>query len=81
VNIYQGNLLEAWYQDWCLYERERLQKLFLAMLDMLMDYCEAPQDYETGRTFGNRILQDDRAREHTPDGKCMGTAARAIGRN
>lgn len=41
VKLYQGDLLEGWYQDWCLYERERLQNMYLAMLDKLMGYCEA----------------------------------------
>jgi DNA-binding SARP family transcriptional activator len=25
VDLYRGDLLEGWYQEWCLYERERLQ--------------------------------------------------------
>jgi len=33
VRLYQGDLLEGWYQDWCLYERERLQQMYLIMLD------------------------------------------------
>ena len=33
VQLYQGPLLEGWYQDWCLLERERLQSMYLAMLD------------------------------------------------
>lgn len=65
VNTYQGDLLEGWYQDWCLYERERLQYLYLAMLDKLMDRCEAREYYEHGLMFGERILQYDRARERT----------------
>ena len=65
VNTYQGDLLEGWYQDWCLYERERLQYLYLAMLDKLMDRCEVQEDYENGLMFGERILQYDRARERT----------------
>jgi hypothetical protein len=27
VNLYCGDLLEGWYQDWCLFERERLQSI------------------------------------------------------
>jgi DNA-binding SARP family transcriptional activator len=65
VSTYQGNLLEGWYQDWCLYERERLQYLCLAMLDKLMDHCEAQEDYENGLLFGEKILKYDRARERT----------------
>ncbi len=65
VNLYRGDLLEGWYQDWCLYERERLQNMYLAMLDKLMGYCEAHSDYENGLIYGARILHQDRARERT----------------
>ena len=65
VDLYQGDLLRGWYQDWCLYERERLQHWHLAMLDKLMDYCEMHHEYETGLAYGARILRYDRARECT----------------
>src|SRR5260370_3113828 len=65
VQLYQGPLLEGWYQDWCLYERERLQSMYLAMLDKLMGYCEVRRDYETGLLYGMRIMCYDRARERT----------------
>lgn len=65
VAIYRGDLLEGWYQDWCLFERERLQNLYLLMLDKLMAYCEDHQQYEAGLEFGERILRLDRAHERT----------------
>src|SRR5207245_6082482 len=65
VQLYQGPLLEGWYQDWCLLERERLQSMYLAMLDKLMSYYEAHSDYETGLLYGMRIMCYDRARERT----------------
>ena len=65
VQLYQGDLLEGWYQDWCLFERERLQNLFLALLDRLVDYCEASQRYELGRAYASRSLRYDPARERT----------------
>src|SRR6266568_8078595 len=65
VQLYQGPLLEGWYQDWCLLERERLQSMYLAMLDKLMSYCEVHHDYETGLLYGTRIMCYDRARERT----------------
>jgi DNA-binding SARP family transcriptional activator len=65
VQLYQGSLLEGWYLDWCIYERERLQSMYLAMLDKLMGYCEVRRDYETGLLYGTRILCYDRARERT----------------
>lgn len=65
IGLYQGELLDGWYQDWCLYERERLQHQYLVMLDKLMDYCEVNQRNEEGISYGEKILRYDRAREHT----------------
>ncbi|PYS90789.1 MAG: hypothetical protein DMF64_14035 [Acidobacteria bacterium] len=65
VRLYKGDLLEGCYQDWCLYERERLQGMYLAMLDKLVGYSEAHGDYEAGLEYGMRILRQDRARERT----------------
>src|SRR3712207_4666546 len=33
VDLYRGDLLEGWYQDWCLRERDRLQTAHLQMID------------------------------------------------
>ncbi len=65
VQLYQAPLLEGWYQDWCLLERERLQSIYLAMLDKLMSHCEVHRDYETSLLYGMRIMCYDRARERT----------------
>lgn len=65
VQLYQGPLLEGWYQDWCLLERERLHNMHLAMLDKLMSYFEAYHDYETSLLYGMRIMCYDRTHERT----------------
>jgi DNA-binding SARP family transcriptional activator len=65
VQLYCGDLLEGWYDDWCLYERERLQHMYLVMLDKLMGYCEVHADYEAGIVYGDAILRYERARERT----------------
>lgn len=65
VQLYPGPLLEGWYNDWCILERERLQTIYLALLDKLMGYCEVHHDYETGLQYGMRIMCYDRARERT----------------
>ena len=65
IQLYRGDLLNMWYEDWCIYERERLQLIYLTMLDKLMGYCEAHQRYEEGVDYGTRILRLDRAREGT----------------
>jgi DNA-binding SARP family transcriptional activator len=65
VDLHSGELLEGWYQEWCLYERERFLHIFLMILDKLMDYFEAQDKFETSLLYGDRILRFDRAREHT----------------
>jgi len=42
VEIYRGELLKGRHQDWCLYKRERMQHLYLAMLNKRkggLSYC------------------------------------------
>lgn len=65
ASLYQGDLLEGWYQDWCLFERERLQNMYLMILDKLMEYCETNILYEDGIVHGMQILNVDAAREKT----------------
>lgn len=65
ILLYRSDLLDGWYQDWCLFERERLQNMYLCMLDKLMSYCEAHSDYEAGQRYGAMILRYDRASERT----------------
>lgn len=65
VQLYRGDLLQGCYEDWCIFERERLQNMYLAMLDKLMDCCQQHGQYELGLGFGNTILRFDRARERT----------------
>jgi len=65
VQVYRGDLLEGWYQDWCLYERERLQNIYLVMLDKLMCFCEAQGKFELGIHYGSLVLALARAHERT----------------
>jgi two-component SAPR family response regulator len=65
VRLYKGDLLDGWYQDWCLFERERLQNMYLSTLDKLMDYCTQHHEYEAGHGYGSTILRYDRASERT----------------
>ena len=65
VAIYRGDLLPGCYEDWCIFERERLQNMYLAMLDKLIDCCQQHGQYEVGLGYGEMILRYDRARERT----------------
>jgi DNA-binding SARP family transcriptional activator len=62
---YRGDLLEGSYTDWCLFERERLQCIYLSLLGKLMDACEARGNYEAGIYYGMQILRVDRTSERT----------------
>jgi DNA-binding SARP family transcriptional activator len=63
VNLYKGNLLEGWYQDWCIFERERFQMMNLLLLDKLVQYCEVHQKYDVGLVYAWQILRHDHAYE------------------
>ncbi len=65
VQLYQGDLLEGCYQDWCLYERERLQNIYLTALDRLICYSEANQIYEQALSYAMEVLRYDATRERT----------------
>lgn len=63
--LYRGDLLENWYQEWCLFERERLQNMYLAILDKLVAYYEDSQDYQAGIDCAMKLLHVDIAHERT----------------
>ncbi|MFN3983091.1 MAG: BTAD domain-containing putative transcriptional regulator [Caldilinea sp.] len=63
--LYQGDLLEGWYQDWCIFERERYQQMYLTMLDKLIAFAEHTHDYMMGVHYCELSLRNDPARERT----------------
>ena len=56
LKLYTGELLEGFYDDWALRERERLRSLYLKSLARLMNYSRREKDYEKGLACGKRIL-------------------------
>lgn len=65
VDLYRGDLLEGCYEDWCLFERERLQNVYLIILDKLLSVCEERGNYEQGWDYASRTLRYDPACERT----------------
>lgn len=65
LDLYRGDLLEGWYQDWCVAERERLRDLYLSLLQSALKDAEARQDFGVILEYGTRILRIDRAHEAT----------------
>jgi DNA-binding SARP family transcriptional activator len=64
IELYRGDLLTSWYQDWCLFERERLQNIYLVLLDKLCAFHEQRGEPELAIVLALRILRIDPAREH-----------------
>ncbi|MBL8166371.1 MAG: hypothetical protein JNJ61_30580, partial [Anaerolineae bacterium] len=65
VMLYKGDLLEGWYQDWCIEERARYQDIYTEALHKLMCWCAAREQYEAAIAYGRRILHKDCAHERT----------------
>jgi len=65
ADLYHSDLLDGWYQEWCLFERERFQSMYLTMLDKLVRYCQSSGELECGLDFAARILRHDRSHERT----------------
>ncbi|MGD0613033.1 MAG: BTAD domain-containing putative transcriptional regulator [Anaerolineales bacterium] len=63
ADLYQGDLLEGWYQDWSIFERERYRSMYLTLLTRLVQYCELNRKFEAGLDYGEKLLQHDRAYE------------------
>lgn len=63
VELYAGDLLEGIYEDWCLYDRERLSLMHLNALTKLMAFHGVNGTYERGLACGERILARDNTRE------------------
>ncbi len=65
VGLYKGCFLAGWYQEWCIFESERLSLMCLAMLNKLMGYCEARRFCERGIAYGKQALHIDPANERS----------------
>ena len=63
VDHYRGDLLEGWYHDWCLVERQHYRFMAMALLDKLAGYWEARQEYDAAIGYGLQILRHEPARE------------------
>lgn len=63
VELYVGDLLDGIYEDWCLYERERLRLTYLNILNKLMEHHSFKGNYDRGLGYGRRILLLDPTHE------------------
>ena len=63
LEFYKGELLEGFYEDWALHERERLRALHLKSLIYLLHYCGFHAMYEQAIAYGQQILNVNSLRE------------------
>ena len=63
LRLYEGGLLEGFYDDWILRERERLRNLYIQGLSQMMWRLKDEQRYEGALEYGRKILQEDPLRE------------------
>jgi DNA-binding SARP family transcriptional activator len=59
VDLYNGDLLEGWTDDWVLFERTRLQGLYVHALSELMTHCGRQKAYHEATQYGQLILNCD----------------------
>jgi len=63
INLYRGDLLDGYYDEWVLRERERLHLLYLRTLSRLMRYYGERNELARGIDYGQRLLAVDPLRE------------------
>ncbi len=63
LEAYRGAFLDGNLSDWCVLERERLNNIYVGMLERQMRVCLQGRDYRNGIDYGIRVLREDRARE------------------
>ncbi|MGD8397660.1 MAG: tetratricopeptide repeat protein, partial [Anaerolineae bacterium] len=63
ADLYQGEFLSGYYDDWLLPERERLRELFLGLLERLVAGCKQHGDYERALAYARRLAVEDPWRE------------------
>jgi len=63
AQLYRGGFLEGYWHDWCLFERERFQNMYLAIMDKLIEWCISQSEFDEGLDYCEKILQLDPAAE------------------
>ena len=59
ITIYTGDLLDGWYDDWVLAERERLHQQYQKLLTQLIACLEEGGDLVEAMRHAERLLQQD----------------------
>lgn len=84
IKLYRGSFCEGIYSEWCLIERERLERSYLRAMGQLMDLLMQRQGFEEAARIGRDILLCDPLREevHRAVMHCywkLGRRSKAVG--
>jgi DNA-binding SARP family transcriptional activator len=63
IELYQGDLLDEFFDDWVLLERERVRELYFQALEYLIQAHKAAREYQQALNVALRLLQSDPLRE------------------
>jgi len=63
IALYRGAFCEGIYAEWCLVERERLERRFIKALGRLMALHISREEFQQAVTLGKEILNRDHLRE------------------
>lgn len=63
IELYGDDLLPNCYDDWIMLERERLRQMLLNVMERLLQWAEARQDYGAAIGYAQHLLQRDPLRE------------------
>ncbi|NJK77418.1 MAG: AAA family ATPase [Microcoleus sp. SU_5_6] len=65
IELYQGDLLPDWEDEWVFAEREQLRQLYILALERLVNVSEEQQDYQAALAYARQMLRVDALNEAT----------------
>jgi DNA-binding SARP family transcriptional activator len=63
--LYRGELLPGFYEEWLGVKREQLTQTYLNVLDKLISILESQREYSSALFFANKLLVHNKLREET----------------